>query len=57
MNRQGWSGKAPEGLVEIGDNVVDVLEPQGDTDQVRRDPGGLLFLLAELAGSCFSVVF
>lgn len=37
-----------EGLLEIGDDVVDVFRADGNTDQVLADAGSLLLLVAEL---------
>ncbi len=39
---------SPEGVVEIGEDVVDVLEPDGESHHFRRDARGKLLVFIQL---------
>ncbi len=36
-------------LIQIPQDVVDILDADAQADEIRRDPGGCLFLRAQLA--------
>ena len=45
----GWSGM--EGLIEVGEDIVDVLDADGEADEFRRDATGGLLGVCELGVS------
>ena len=41
-----------EPRIKIGDDILDILDPDGNTDEIRSDTRGKLFLRSQLRVGC-----